>query len=165
MEIKLRAMIDNDWANVLTIYKEGLTTGNATFEQEAPTYFEWDKNHLKNCRIVALFKNEIVGWAALSNVSGRCVYAGVAEVSVYVSNKFRGLKIGKQLLKELIIKSEKENLWTLQAGVFPENVASIKIHKQLGFREVGFREKIGKMNGIWRNTILLEKRSDIVGIE
>jgi len=163
MEIKLETMTEDHWESVLKIYKEGIATGNATFQQELPTYLEWDNNHLKNCRIVALLKNKIVGWAALSPVSGRCVYAGVAEVSVYVSEKFRGLKIGKQLLKKLIIESEKEELWTLQAGVFPENISSIKIHEQLGFRRVGYREKIGQMNGVWRDTILLEKRSELIG--
>lgn len=164
MEIKLQTMTENDWTSVLKIYKEGLATGNATFQQDVPTYLEWDNGHLKNCRIVALFKNKTVGWAALSAVSGRCVYAGVAEVSVYVSHEFRGHKIGKQLLKKLIIESEKEKLWTLQAGIFPENIPSIKIHEQLGFRKVGYRERIGQMNGIWRDTFLLEKRSELAGI-
>lgn len=165
MEIELRTMTPDDWASVLMIYKEGIATGNATFQQEAPTYTAWDNDHLKACRIVAIFENEIAGWAALSPVSGRCVYAGVAEVSVYVAQKFRGHKIGKDLLARLITESEKENLWTLQAGVFQENIPSIKIHEQLGFRTVGYREKIGQMNGIWRDTILLEKRSQSVGIE
>ena len=156
-------MTENDWASVLMIYKEGIATGNATFEQEAPTYPAWDNDHLNACRIVAISQNEIAGWAALSPVSGRCVYAGVAEVSVYVAQKFRGHKIGKRLLARLIAESEKENLWTLQAGVFQENIPSIKIHEQLGFRTVGYREKIGQMNGIWRDTVLLEKRSELIG--
>jgi len=165
MEIKLRTMSESDSVSVLDIYKEGIVTNNATFQLEVPTYLEWDNGHLKTCRIVALLKNEIVGWAALSSVSGRCVYAGVAEVSVYVSKKFRGHKIGKQLLKQLIVESENEELWTLQAGIFPENIPSIKIHEQLGFRRVGYRERIGRMNGIWRDTILLEKRSKNIGIK
>jgi len=165
MEIELRPMTENDWLGVLKIYKEGLATGHATFEQEAPTYLEWDGSHLKNCRTVALSQNQIAGWAALSPVSGRCVYAGVAEVSIYVSDKFRGHKIGKRLLEKLIIESEEEGLWTLQAGVFPENIPSIKIHEQLGFRKVGYRESIGEMNGIWRDTILLEKRSKRIGVK
>lgn len=165
MEIKLRTMSEIDSVSVLDIYKEGIVTNNATFQLEVPTYLEWDNGHLKTCRIVALLKNEIVGWAALSSVSGRCVYAGVAEVSVYVSKKFRGHKIGKQLLKQLIVESENEELWTLQAGIFPENIPSIKIHEQLGFRRVGYRERIGRMNGIWRDTILLEKRSKNIGIK
>lgn len=165
MEIELRTMTQDDWESVLTIYKEGISTGNATFEQEAPTYTAWDNGHLKACRLVAMCEDEIAGWAALSPVSGRCVYAGVAEVSVYVAQKFRGHKIGKGLLARLIEESEKENLWTLQAGVFQENIPSIKIHQQLGFRTVGYREKIGQMNGVWRDTVLLEKRSQSVGIE
>lgn len=165
MEIELRTMIQDDWESVLMIYKEGIATGNATFEQEVPTYAAWDNGHLKACRVVAMFENEMAGWAALSPVSGRCVYAGVAEVSVYVSEKFRGHKIGKRLLERLIAESEKENLWTLQAGVFQENIPSIKIHEQLGFRRVGYRERVGQMNGVWRDTILLEKRSRTVGIE
>ena len=105
----------------------------------------------------------IIGWAALTPVSGRCVYAGVAEVSVYVSNQYKGRKVGTKLLERLISESESEGFWTLQAGIFPENLASLKIHENLGFRKVGFREKIGKMNNIWRDTILLERRSKIIG--
>ncbi|MDY7393847.1 N-acetyltransferase family protein [Aureibaculum sp. 2210JD6-5] len=164
MKIKLRAMSKEDWPQVVQIYTEGIATGNATFQQDVPTYLEWDNNHLKNCRIVALVENEVVGWAALSPVSGRCVYAGVAEVSVYVSGNFRGHNIGEQLLKQLITASEKEKLWTLEAGIFPENLASSKLHKKLGFRTVGYREKIGQLNGVWRNVILLEKRSELVGV-
>lgn len=159
----MRQMEISDWDSVATIYKQGIETGNATFQQEIPTWQEWDKEHLKECRIVAEIDNVVAGWAALSKVSGRCVYAGVAEVSVYVADKFRGQKLGVQLLKQLIEDSEKENLWTLQAGVFPENLASISIHKKLGFREVGYRERIGKMNGKWRDTILLERRSEKTG--
>ncbi|MET2985314.1 GNAT family N-acetyltransferase [Aureibaculum conchae] len=164
MEIQLRAMSATDWANVVEIYKEGIATGNATFQQEVPNYMEWDNNHLKNCRIVAIFKNKIVGWAALSPVSSRCVYGGVAEVSVYVLSKFSGQKIGTKLLKKLISESEKNGIWTLQAGVFPENKGSIIIHERLGFRKVGYREKIGQQKGTWRDTVLLEKRSELVGV-
>jgi phosphinothricin acetyltransferase len=158
-----RKMEATDWDKVAEIYKQGIETGNATFQQDIPTWEEWDKGHLKGCRIVAVINNELAGWAALTPVSGRCVYAGVAEVSVYVSDKFRGHKIGFQLLKELITESEKENLWTLQAGIFPENIPSLRIHEKLGFRTVGYRERIGKMKGKWRDTILLERRSKIIG--
>jgi len=164
MKIRLELMTEENWISVLKIYREGIETGNATFQQDEPTYEEWDQGHLKNCRIVALHENEVVGWAALSPISGRCVYAGVAEVSVYVSDSLRGNTIGSQLLEKLIEESEVEKLWTLQAGIFPENVGSIKLHQKLGFREVGYRERIGKMNGIWRNTILMERRSDKIGI-
>jgi len=162
-EITIRTMTTNDWESVAEIYKQGIETGNATFQKEIPTREEWDNGHLKTCRLIAEKDKTIVGWAALTAVSGRCVYAGVAEVSVYISSHFRGLKIGAKLLEKLIAASENEGLWTLQAGIFPENEASLKIHKNLGFREVGYREKIGKMHGTWRNTILMERRSKIVG--
>jgi phosphinothricin acetyltransferase len=158
-----RALKPSDWELVSRIYQEGLDTGHATFETNIPDWKDWDSGHLKDCRIVAEIDSEVVGWAALSPVSSRCVYGGVAEVSVYVSSKFSGQKIGTQLLKRLISESENMEIWTLQAGIFPENKGSITIHERLGFRQVGYREKIGKMNGIWRDTVLLEKRSDIVG--
>lgn len=161
-EIILTPMLENHWPEVATIYKEGIATGNATFQQNVPSWDEWDINHLKLCRIVALLNNKVVGWAALTPVSGRCVYAGVAEVSVYVSPNYQGKKLGSNLLKKLIEESEDQQIWTLQAGIFPENNASLKIHENVGFRTVGYREKIGKMNGVWRNTILLERRSLII---
>lgn len=157
-------MTADDWKNVSEIYRQGIETGNATFQQEIPTYTDWDNGHLKNCRIVAIKDNQVAGWAALTPVSGRCVYAGVAEVSVYVADKNRGHKIGHKLLEKLIIESENEKLWTLQAGIFPENIASLKIHEALGFRKIGHRERIGQMNGIWRDIILLERRSKLIGI-
>lgn len=163
-EIQLRPMMAEDWKAVAEIYEQGIKTGNATFQEETPTWDEWDAGHLKTCRIVALKNNAIVGWAALSRVSGRCVYAGVAEVSIYISENHRGHKIGTALLKKLIVISEEENTWTLQAGIFPENHASIKIHINLGFRMVGIRERIGKMKNSWRDTVLLEKRSHVIGI-
>ena len=163
MNILLRSMTADDWTMVAEIYKQGIDTGNATFQQDIPSREDWDTGHLKCCRFVAETGNEIVGWAALSPVSGRCVYAGVAEVSVYVSGKFRGQLIGTKLLQQLITESERQNIWTLQAGIFPENKASLKIHQQLNFRQVGYREKIGKMNNVWRDTILLERRSKIAG--
>ena len=164
MEIIFRPMTAKKKKNVSEIYRQGIETGNATFQQEIPTYTDWDNGHLKNCRIVAIKDNEVAGWAALTPVSGRCVYAGVAEVSVYVADKNRGHKIGHKLLEKLIIESENEKLWTLQAGIFPENIASLKIHEALGFRKIGHRERIGQMNGIWRDIILLERRSKLIGI-
>jgi len=165
MEITFKAMTANDWESVAEIYKQGIETGNATFQQEIPTWNDWDNGHIKSCRIIACIENEIVGWAALSSVSTRKVYAGIAEVSVYVSNKYQGCGIGYKLLARTITESENENFWTLQAGIFPENYASLHIHKKLNFREIGYRERIGKMDGIWRNTVLLERRSEIVGFE
>jgi L-amino acid N-acyltransferase YncA len=164
MDIKLRPLKQEDWNAVADIYRQGIETGDATFEMEIPTWNNWNSAHLKSCRIVACIDNEITGWAALTPVSGRCVYAGVAEVSVYVSNKFQGQKIGTRLLETLISESEKDGIWTLQAGIFPENKISLKLHENLGFRKMGFREKIGKMKGIWRDTILLERRSKVIGI-
>jgi phosphinothricin acetyltransferase len=124
---------------------------------------EWDAAHVKNSRLVATENNEVLGWAALTAVSGRCVYAGVGEVSVYVAAAARGKGIGKKILQALITESEKNNFWTLQAGIFPENTGSVKIHEDCGFRIIGKREKIGHMNGLWRDTLLLERRSTTVG--
>lgn len=149
---------------VKIIYEQGLATGNSTFQTSAPEWSEWNESHISNCRIVGIENAQIIGWAALTPVSGRCVYAGVAEVSVYVDERFRGKGYGTTLLDALIQESEKNNLWTLQAGIFPENISSIRIHEALGFRKIGYREKIGKLNGVWRNTILLERRSSKVGI-
>jgi len=153
-----------DWQMVKTIYEEGIATGNATFQQSAPEWEEWNNSHLKFSRIIAQENNTIIGWAALTPVSGRCVYAGVAEVSVYISTSARGQGLGKQLLEKLVEESEVNNIWTLQAGIFPENIASIKIHESCGFRILGTREKIGQMNGVWRDTILMERRSKKTGI-
>ena len=154
-----------DWEAVKQIYEEGIATGNATFQQSAPTWDEWNNSHLQHSRIVAKEGDEIVGWAALTPVSGRCVYAGVAEVSVYVSHKARGKGVGKQLLQKLIDESEVNGIWTIQAGIFRENTASIKIHEANGFRIYGTRERIGKMNGVWRDNLQLERRSKTVGID
>ena len=156
-------MLQQHWEAVKTIYEEGIATGNATFQSVAPTWKEWDESHVANSRLIAIENNEVLGWAALTAVSGRCVYAGVGEVSVYVSANARGKGVGKLLLQALIDESEKNNFWTLQAGIFPENIASKKIHETCGFRIIGKREKIGKMNHVWRDTLLLERRSKVVG--
>ena len=153
------------WEDIRRIYEEGILTGNATFESKAPDWQTWDTSHSAELRFVAIEDDQIIGWSAITPVSGRCVYAGVGEVSIYVDQRFQGKGVGKFLLRHLIEASERKGLWTLQAGIFPENVASLEIHHQLGFREIGRREKIGKMNGIWRDTILLEKRSSNVGTE
>lgn len=153
-----------DWNSVASIYKQGIATGFATFETNVPDFETWDSAHLKTCRIVAVQGDEIVGWAALSPVSGRCVYGGVGEVSVYIAPKARGLGVGKLLMEQLILESEKEGLWTLQSGIFPENEASIQLHKKMGFRYIGKREKIGRtVEGIWRDNVLFERRSDVIG--
>jgi phosphinothricin acetyltransferase len=165
MALAYRNMTPHDWPSVSRIYEEGISTGDATFQKKSPSREEWDYEHLVSCRIVAESDGMVVGWVALSPVSGRCVYAGVAEVSIYVSEKYRGMNIGKNLLHRLISESEKEGLWMLQAGIFPENKASLKIHQDAGFRIVGYREKVGKMGDRWRDNMLLERRSRVIGIE
>jgi len=162
--MNIEPMLPNDWPSVADIYELGLATGHASFQTSAPSWEEWDSSHLKHCRLVARDGSKIIGWAALTPVSGRCVYAGVAEVSVYVDPVHQGEGIGNALLQELIDDSEKHSIWTLQAGIFPENIASLRIHEKAGFRQVGFREKIGKMNGVWRDTVLLEKRSKNIAV-
>lgn len=162
--MQIETMQPKHWPAVKKIYEEGIATGNATFQTAAPDWDEWDAGHVKEARLVAIENNEVQGWAALTPVSGRCVYAGVGEVSVYVAAAARGKGMGKKLLKALIEESEKNNFWTLQAGIFTENAASINLHQDYGFRIIGSREKIGQMNGAWRDTLLLERRSTITGI-
>ena len=152
-----------DWPAVREIYLEGIRTGNATFEKTAPEWEKWNASHLPSCRFVARSEVDLLGWAALSPVSGRCVYAGVAEVSVYVAERARGQGIGLKLLTSLVEASEQADIWTLQAGIFPENVASIEVHQRCGFRIVGIREKIGCMDGRWRDVVLMERRSTAAG--
>ncbi|HTV57810.1 MAG TPA: GNAT family N-acetyltransferase [Verrucomicrobiae bacterium] len=160
--VEVAPLQETDWAGVRSIYLEGIATGDATFETAAPEWEKWDESHLAGCRFVARAGEEILGWAALSRVSGRCVYAGVAEVSVYVAAKARGRKVGTRLLRTLIDASERDGIWTLQAGIFPENTASIELHTRAGFRVVGRREKIGRLEGRWRDTLLLERRSEAI---
>jgi L-amino acid N-acyltransferase YncA len=163
MDFTIEAMRLNDWPAVEKIYLEGIAEGNATFETKSPGWEKWNAGHHTHSRLVARAGDRIAGWAALSPVSSRQVYRGVAEVSIYVAESVRGKGIGKALLAELIHHSEQNGMWTLQAGIFPENVASIALHKSFGFREVGVRERIGQLGDRWRNTVLLERRSPIVG--
>jgi len=160
----IEPLTPEDWDAVRSIYQEGIATGNATFAESAPEWDQWDAGHLKTCRVVARSGGQVVGWAALSPVSSRCVYAGVAEVSVYVAERARGQGVGAALLARLIRDSEDEGIWTLQAGIFPENTASIKLHERAGFRMVGTRERLGSMNGRWRDVVLMKRRSSIVGV-
>lgn len=160
----IEPMIDDDWEAVRSIYLEGIATGNATFETQAPDWLVWDGNHWKDCRLVARADKAVLGWAALSPVSRRACYSGVAEVSVYVAASSRGRGIGRVLLESLVTASEKAGIWTLQASIFPENAASIAVHKSCGFRELGRQERIAVLSGVWRDTVILERRSKIVGV-
>jgi L-amino acid N-acyltransferase YncA len=163
-EIRIDTMRERDWHAVREIFVQGIRSGNATFEAQAPEWEHWDAAHLKNCRLVARLADEVLGWAALTPTSNRCVYAGVAEVSVYVAERARGRKIGAFLLRALVEASERAGIWTLQAGIFPENVASIEIHKQAGFRLLGVRERLGSMNDRWRDVVMMERRSKVAGV-
>jgi L-amino acid N-acyltransferase YncA len=149
---------------VSRIYEEGIATGNATLQTQAPDWPTWNTGHLTHSRLVAIKDNEVAGWAALTSVSGRCVYRGVAEVSVYIRADYRGMGAGKLLLKALVQESEANGIWTLQAGIFKENNASLALHEKCGFRVVGVREKIGQLHGVWRDVCLLERRSKVVGV-
>jgi phosphinothricin acetyltransferase len=151
------------WPDVRRIYEEGLATGEASFETVAPAWEAWDAAHLAAPRIVALESGAVIGWAALSPVSRRLVYAGVAEVSVYVAAGARGRGVGKSLLAELVLRSEAAGIWTLQASIFPENTASCRLHEQCGFRLLGRRERIARHHGVWRDTVIYERRSPVIG--
>jgi L-amino acid N-acyltransferase YncA len=148
----------SDWEQVREIYLEGIRSENSTFETDAPTWEKWDENHLPFARLVMRDEGTVLGWAALSPVSKRAVYRGVGEVTVYVTQTARGKGIGRALLQALIVESEKNGIWTLQASIFPENTASIELHLRCGFREVGRRERIAMLNGLWRDTLLFERR-------
>jgi len=162
MNYKVDVMREADWNRVAEIYAEGIKTKIATFQSTVPTWEEWNKEHCEDSRLVARADDTILGWAALSPVSGRCVYAGVAEVSIYVDKQYQGQRVGTVLLEELIKRSEKSGYWTLQSGIIKENVFSLNLHKKCGFREIGYREKLGQMdNGKWHDVVLVERRSKI----
>jgi phosphinothricin acetyltransferase len=164
MNLEILPLTSAHWPAVREIYEEGIVTGNSTFEKSAPEWEKWDAGHLPHCRLVAIDAGEVLAWAALSPVSSRCVYAGVAEVSVYVAARARAQGIGLALLIALIELSERENIWTLQAGIFPENTASLDLFQKGGFRVLGTRERLGQMDGRWRDVVLLERRSQIAGV-
>lgn len=153
-----------DWPRACAIYLEGILSGNATFETEPPNWEQWDLSHHQFGRLVAATDEGIMGWSALSPVSVRRCYSGVAEVSIYVSASARGQGVGRFLLRETIRAAEANGIWTLQGSVFPENVASLRMCTAAGFRQVGRRKHIAKLNGLWRDTILLERRSDRIGL-
>jgi len=161
--VEILPMAEHHWNAVRAIYAEGIAGGNATFETSVPEWAQWDSRHQPTCRLVALTAGEVVGWAALSAVSTRDVYRGVAEVSIYIAASAQGQGIGQQLLPALVRESEQNGFWTLQAGIFPENAASIRLHEKAGFRFVGRRERIGCMGGRWRDVVLMERRSAVVG--
>jgi phosphinothricin acetyltransferase len=157
--VTLRDLRRDDWPEVLRIYEAGIATGNATFETAAPGWPQWDATHLPEHRLVAVADERVLGWIALSAYSDRCCYGGVGEVSVYVDPCAQGRGLGRALLERAIVSSEAAGIWTLQAGIFPENEASLALHKRCGFREVGTRERLGKLGGRWRDVVLLERRS------
>lgn len=163
--ITIEEMLDTDWPDVVVIFQEGIDGGNATFSTTAPTWNEWDEGHLKVARFVAKLNGEIVGWIALSPFSSRDFHSGVVEDSIYLSEKAQGKGIGSKLLAACIEASEKNNIWLIQSQIFVENLGSIKLHEKFGFYNVGIRKKIGKHHGIWRDVLLMDRRSDIIGIE
>ncbi len=164
-KITIVPMLPSDWPVVRRIYAEGIATGNATFETEVPDWQTWDRNHRRECRLVAKAGDPVVGWAALSPVSARACYAGVVEHSIYVAEASRGLGIGKLLLAALVAKSEAAGFWTLQSSVFPENLSSIAVHLACGFRILGRRKRVAMLHGVWRDTVIVERRSAAVGLD
>jgi L-amino acid N-acyltransferase YncA len=161
-QVAIAALAPGDRDDVARIYADGIASGVATFETEVPTWEEWDRAHLADHRMLAREKGVAVGWAALAPVSARPIYAGVAEVSVYVAAAARGRGVGTALLAALVESSEAGGVWTLEAGVLPENAASVRMHERCGFRVVGRRERLGRMRGVWRDVLLLERRSAVV---
>jgi len=161
--MRIRDLRPDDWAAVCSIYEDGIRNGQATFETAAPSWEAWDAAH-SELRLVAERAGSVVGWAALSPISDRCCYEGVGEVSVYVATAARGAGVGRALLERLVELSEDAGYWTLNAGMFPENEASRRLHKSCGFREVGVRERLGQLGGVWRDVLLLERRSTQVGV-
>src|SRR5919197_3950571 len=160
--VELRPLEPDDWPAVAEIYWDGMRDGLATFETEVPSWEDWDAGHLRGHRLVAERDGEVVGWAALSPASTRRCYCGVAENSVYVARDARGMGIGRALLQELIARAEQGGIWTIQTSIFPENRASLALHERCGFRVVGTRERIAKRDGIWRDTVFLEVRSEVI---
>jgi L-amino acid N-acyltransferase YncA len=160
--VELRALTEDDWTAVTAIYWDGMRDGLATFETEVPSWEEWDAAHLANHRLVAEIFDEVVGWTALSPASSRRCYRGVAENSVYVARDARGSGVGRALLASLIAGAEAAGIWMIQTSIFPENLASLALHERCGFRVVGTRDRIGKRDGVWRDTVFLERRSEVI---
>lgn len=165
MQVTIAPMTPEDWPAVRAVFEEGIAAGNATFETQPPAWAAWDTAHLASPRLVARGQDGVVGWAALSSVSRRRCYAGVAEVGIYVAGRARGRGVGRSLLDALVAAADGEGLWTLQAVVFPDNPASVRLHEACGFRHVGRRERIARLCGLWRDTLLMERRSPTVGTD
>lgn len=163
--IEIEGMKTEDWEAVRDIYIEGIHTGDATFDIKPPSFEKWDHGHLTTCRLVARYNGQVVGWVALSQSAHKDAYNGVAEVSIYVSSASAGQGIGSLLLEQLIRSSEESGFWTLQALIFPENTNSIKLHTRYGFEIVGIRKRVGKLHGVWRDVVFLERRSEVVGVD
>ena len=160
--IMLEELRPEHWSEVERIYADGIATANATFETEVPSWEQWDRSHLSEHRFVAVRDGELVGWVAVSPVSDRCVYGGVVENSVYIDEQARGQGVGRLLLERLIASTETAGIWTIQTGIFPENEPSLRLHERVGFELVGRRKRLGKLNGVWRDVLLLERRSNLV---
>ena len=160
LELLVRDLRPDDWAEVAAIYRDGMRSGMATFETEVPSWQDWHAAH--PLRVVAEIDERVIGWAALSPVSSRWAYRGVGETSVYIAGDARGKGVGKTLMEALIAQSERAGFWTLQTSIFPENEASLKLHRRVGFRVVGVRRAIGKRDGLWRDTVLMERRSEVI---
>jgi L-amino acid N-acyltransferase YncA len=162
MPIRVRELRRTDWPAVAAIYGEGLQTGQATFETSVPAWEAWSSSHLEDHRLLAELDGAVVGWTALAPVSARAVYAGVVEESIYVAAGAQGRGIGRTLLTSLLAGADRAGIWTVQTGIFPENLASLALHRRCGFRTVGTRERLGRLNGVWRDVVLLERRSPAV---
>lgn len=170
MTVEIREMQIGDSDQVIAIYGAGIATGHATFQDDPGDWQRWDEGHMAECRLVALIDDIVVGWAGLSGVSNRCVYRGIAEVSIYIADRAKGQGVGKALMAALVKASEAVDIWTLQSSIFEENQPSIKLHEAFGFRKMGVREKIGKMTfgpnvGQWRSTTIMERRSNVAGVD
>jgi L-amino acid N-acyltransferase YncA len=160
LELLIRDLRPDDWAEVAAIYRDGMRGGMATFETEVPQWDVWHEAH--PLRVVAEVDERVIGWAAAAPVSSRWAYRGVAESSVYVAHDRHGTGVGSGLMEVLIAKSERAGFWTLQTSIFPENEASLKLHRRVGFRVVGVRKSVGKRDGLWRDTVLMERRSEVI---
>ena len=160
--MELQAMRPDDWPAVQSIYEVGIATGNATFETDAPDWSTWDAAHLPEHRLVARVDGQVVGWSALAPVSDRCAYAGVAEDSIYVAPEAQGRGVGRALLAAVVASAEQGGIWTVQTGIFPENQPSVRLHEACGFRVVGVRERLGRLEGRWRDVLLMERRSPVI---